>query len=181
MTMAAAVLVLLAGRLLARRAVAPIRHRRAAAKSRAQTDSDETRIAELVALGLSAGLTFPVALEQAAELETGCSPETVRVLRAMRTGGIAAALESHDGDLRRLAVVAGRAQLTGAPLLPAVEALIDEHRSAARSERLSAVRRLPVQMAIPLALLILPGFVVLVTAPALIASLDRLGLSNASP
>lgn len=143
---------------------------------------DELAVAELVAVGLSAGLPFAAALATVEDDLGESSGWELRVLlRRLHAGGIAEVLEHHDGRLGRLALIAGRAQLTGAPVLAAIEAFIDEHLDAERSRRLAAARRLPVQLALPLALLILPGFVLLVTAPAVFTTLARLGLSTASP
>jgi len=134
-------------------------------------------VGELVALGLSAGFTFTTALAHAAdELAPDKAAEVERLLRILQAGGVATALESHTGGLNRLALAAARAQLTGAPLLPAIEALVDDELAQQRTARLAVVRRMPVKLAIPLALLILPGFVLLVTAPAVLTTLDRLVL-----
>jgi hypothetical protein len=65
---------------------------------------------------------------------------------------------------------------SGAPVLEAVERYGEERRADDRSACEAAVRRLPVLLSFPLALLILPGFVLLTVAPALSGALERLGL-----
>ncbi len=135
----------------------------------------EVELCELVALGLSAGLSFSQALAHAASVSAvAIRHEVDALVRRMRTGDIESVLAAQRGSLRNLAIAAARTQLTGAPLLPAVEALGDELTAADRSRRLAAARKLPVKLAIPLALLILPGFVLLVTAPAVVTTLERL-------
>jgi pilus assembly protein TadC len=91
--------------------------------------------------------------------------------------GAAAGLAAAQGWGERLYRLMGRAAATGAPLVGAVEAFALEGRHAEHSRRLEAARRLPVRLVVPLALLILPGFVVLVLGPALMESLARLGVS----
>lgn len=73
-------------------------------------------------------------------------------------------------------IVARRALSTGAPLIPAVSGHAARLRDEERSRQLSAARRLPVKLLFPLALLILPGFLVLTIGPAVLGSLERLGL-----
>jgi hypothetical protein len=65
---------------------------------------------------------------------------------------------------------------SGAPVLDAVERYGEERRAEDRAAREAALRRLPVLLSFPLALLILPGFVLLTVAPALSGAVERLGL-----
>lgn len=134
-------------------------------------EDDDALLAELVALGLTAGLTFPAAVEAATAAVPGESSAELR--RASRT------FRDDDGSLSDdpgLLLVARRALSTGAPLLPAVSGYATAIRDAERSRRLVAARRLPVKLLFPLALLILPGFLILTVGPALLGSLERLGL-----
>ena len=50
-----------------------------------------------------------------------------------------------------------RAQLTGAALIPAVTAHVDERRAMARARAIHEARTLSVRLVVPLALLILPA------------------------
>ena len=134
-------------------------------------EDDDALLAELAALGLTAGLTFPAAVEAATTAVPGESSAELR--RASRT------YRNDDGYLSDdpgLLIVARRALSTGAPLLPAVSGYATALRDAERSRRLVAARRLPVKLLFPLALLILPGFLILTVGPALLGSLERLGL-----
>ena len=132
-------------------------------------EDDEALIAELAALGLTAGLTFPAAVEAATNAVPGEVADHLR--RAGRT-------EGDDGPASDpgLLVVARRALATGASLLPAVSGYAATLRDEERTRRLAATRRLPVKLLFPLALLILPGFLILTIGPALLGSLERLGL-----
>jgi len=146
-------------------------HRRTADRS---ADAEVAVLGELVALGLAAGMTFVEALRRAGtELTSQLRTEVDGVVRSIQRDGSSLVLETATGRARRLYVLAGRAMITGAPILDAVEMFVDESRAAERSRRQAAVRRLPVTLVFPLALLILPGFVIVVLAPAMLGSLQR--------
>jgi tight adherence protein C len=148
-------------------------HRRRLAN--ASAEADVVLLADLLALGLGAGLSLPLALDAAAgEVDPGLSAEVGALRRAMDRLGVAAALAGATGRGERLYRLTARAAATGAPLTAAVEAFAAERRHTDHARRLEAARRLPVRLLLPLALLILPGFVVLVVGPALLESLARL-------
>jgi tight adherence protein C len=134
-------------------------------------EDEEALLAELAALGLTAGLTFPAAVEAA----TAAVPGEVST-RVRRAGRIHRDVGTPPFDEPVLFLVARRALATGAPLAPAVSAHATTLRSEERSRQLTAARRLPVKLLFPLALLILPGFLLLTVGPALLGSLERLGL-----
>ena len=132
---------------------------------------DEAALAELTALGLSAGLTFSAAANAAATAVPG--EASLRLRRALRVGG---GTDGNTADDDGLMIVVRRALSTGAPLQPAVSGYATTLRNEERSRELNAARRLPVKLLFPLALLILPGFLILTIGPAVLGSLDRLGL-----
>ncbi len=148
-------------------------HRRRVAKAAAE--ADVVLLADLLALGLGAGLSLPLALEEAArEVDPGLAAEVGALRRSMDRLGVAAALAGAAGLGERLYRLTARAAATGSSLTAAVEAFAAERRHAEHARRVEAARRLPVRLLLPLALLILPGFVVLVVGPALLESLARL-------
>ena len=134
-------------------------------------EDDEAQLAELAALGLTAGLTFPAAVNAATEAVPGT--ESARLRRAGRIQADPASVPSDDPGLF---LVARRALATGAPLAPAVSGYATALRNEERSRQLTAARRLPVKLLFPLALLILPGFLLLTVGPAVLGSIERLGL-----
>jgi len=141
----------------------------------ASAGADVVLLADLLALGLGAGLSLPLALEEAArEVDPSLAAEVGALRRAMERQGVAAALASATGRGERLYRLTARAAATGAPLAAAVEAYAAEQRHAEHARHLERARRLPVRLLLPLALLILPGFVVLVVGPALLEALARL-------
>lgn len=141
----------------------------------AAAEGDVVLLADLVALGLGAGLSLPAALDEAAEeVVVPLAGEVRRLRRAMDRMGVSAALAVAEGRGERLYRLTSRAAATGAPLAAAVEAFAAERRHAEQARHVERARRLPVRLLLPLALLILPGFVVLVVGPALLESLARL-------
>ena len=149
------------------------RQRVAAARSAAEL----TTFGELLGIGLSSGMSIAEALGFAGErLTSELASEVATVTRGMVRTGAAGLMASSGGTGGRLYLLVGRAMATGAPVLGAVETFVAEQRAEERSAREAALRRLPVVLLFPLALLILPGFVLLTVAPAMSGALTRLGL-----
>jgi tight adherence protein C len=141
----------------------------------ADAERDVVVLADLVALGLSAGLGLPEALREAARwVSPPLAAELRRVLRAVRSSGAAAALAGESGRAALLYRSVAAAVASGGPLVGVVEGFAAERRHAEHARSMEAARRLPVRLLVPLALLILPGFVVLAVGPALLDSLARL-------
>lgn len=133
-----------------------------------RTDPPSIVLAELTALGLSAGLGFIAAVDAASEQ---LPPEEARQIRRR--------LRSRDRSdtpefARELFSLADRSDITGSPLLASVDGYARSLRRRARAEAIGRARRLPVKLLFPLALLILPGFLLLTVAPAFLAGIDRL-------
>jgi hypothetical protein len=152
---------------------------RLAAGRRARLQAEReaaTMLADLVALGLTAGLSLRAAFAAAGPLVGGdIAEEAAALLDAMDRSGVAGALAAADGSLGDLSRVAANAASSGAPLAAAVAAFAATRRHEDHAARVAAARRLPVRLLLPLTLLILPGFVVLAVGPALLQALARLG------
>lgn len=156
---------------------------RLAARRRAarRASGDLALLGELVLVGLTAGLGLSAALELAAgEVAAPLSAELRAVLRRSKRCGLAAALAGADGYGRRLYLLLARAAQSGAATADAVAAFVHEQRDAERSRRLEEARRLPVRLMVPLALLILPGFVILTVGPTMVASVRRIADQTAA-
>lgn len=132
-------------------------------------------LVDLTGLGLSAGMTFPAAVGAGADQVDGSLAGEVRRTLRGRTSGARGA-SAPVGVTSRLFSVVDRALVTGAPMLPAVTGYAAALRSEERHRRVAAARRLPVKLLFPLALLILPGFLLLTIGPAFLAGLERMGL-----
>ncbi len=136
--------------------------------------ADVAVLAEMVGLGLSAGLSLTQALMAARpHVHPDLEREVDGVLRRAARGGLGHALAAANGYGRGLYVVTARAVVTGAPLAAAVDSFVREAVAEQRSARLEAARRLPVRLMLPLALLILPGFVLLTVGPTVLTALER--------
>jgi tight adherence protein C len=153
--------------------------RRLRARRRRSEDAaaDVAVLAEMVGLALSAGLTLSQALRAAGPLiHPSLQREVATVLRRATRSGLGNALSAATGHGRRFFVLVARAVVTGAPLAPAVDSFVREAAAERRAVRLEDARRLPVRLMLPLALLILPGFVLLTVGPTVLAALERFAL-----
>ncbi len=143
----------------------------------AAATTDVAVLTETIGLGLSAGLTLGQALRAArAYVHPELERELDGLLRRAAQGGLAQALADSEGYGRGLYVVMARAVVTGAPLVTAVDGFARELVAERHTNLLAAAHRLPVKLMVPLALLILPGFVLLTVGPAVLASLQRVVL-----
>jgi Flp pilus assembly protein TadB len=142
-------------------------------------DEAVDHLAALMVIGLSASMALPAAFESAAR-ETGgaVADEVADLLRRASHRGFARALAETEGPLGDLATQLAQAQVTGAPMVGAVTAFLTTRRAATRSKLLERARTLPVRLIVPVALLLLPGFIVLVMGPYVI---DQLGDLIGSP
>jgi Type II secretion system (T2SS), protein F len=142
--------------------------------TRGDEASDELLAIEAVGLAVAGGASFEGAATLGAERIGGAvGADIERAIRATRssvaTGFDHPAVESMFGT-------AETSRATGAPLAASLAALaadLREERSAVVRRRLA---RLPVRLLFPLALLILPGFVLMVVTPAVVGGLSRLSL-----
>jgi hypothetical protein len=138
-------------------------------------DGSVVLLSFVVLVAVSAGLSARGALELArGELDGPLQGELMAVLRRARRAGLSRALLQASGPARPLFVRIAGAQLSGAPLLSAVQQFIEEHRARRHAAQIEAVRKLPVRLAIPLTLLVLPGFILLTVAPAAVSAFSRL-------
>ena len=159
-------------------ALSALRRRRLRGTASDDAESAVLLLADVLALGLSSGLQPLGALREAAvEVPLSLRVEVEMLLRRTSTMGASSALATWEGSGERLFRLMARASLTGAPLLETVEAFAREVRHEAHARAQAAARRLPVKLLVPLAFLILPGFVVLVVGPALVGSLARLDIA----
>ncbi len=96
------------------------------------------------------------------------------LVRRARVDGLAAAATASDASIRTFAMELARAQATGASISETLRRLIDSELEEERSRRLRWARTLPMRLMFPITLLVLPGFVLLVYGPGLLALLGQL-------
>jgi tight adherence protein C len=155
-------------------AVAWRRARTKAAQARQNAFATSLAI-DVVALSVSAGLPFSAAADLAARTAGG--DVATAITSALRTAhGRPLSMSAGHEALRAMFDAAHRSAHTGAslgPMLVALGSALRDDRAAKARERLS---RLPVKLLFPLSFLILPGFVLLAVAPAVVGGLSRLGI-----
>ena len=137
-------------------------------------DVAETAAGALV-VAASSGLSLRGSLELMGEvLGTPGRTEVAALLRNAHGIGLSAALVRATGSLAPLFERVARATMSGAPITATIAGYLAEARGLRRAARLEAARRLPVRLTIPLALLILPGFVLITAGPAVIHSFETM-------
>lgn len=181
--------------------VGAIRIRRRSGTER-RRDHDEAVAVDMVVLGLGGGLGFSQAVQFAAAGVGGrVRSDLERRLRTMHVAGAPARHAEHvdpsgssgllgssdasdacdqpdppGGLVAEAFAVARRSMAAGTPLQPALVTLTSAHRRDEAARERARIARLPVKLLFPLALLILPGFVLLAVAPVVVSGLSRLTL-----
>lgn len=132
-------------------------------------------LATLVSLGLDAGMTPGAAIVWARPyLHPALASGVTAVTRRAHLDGLAVALRASVGFGSDLFSSLARAVETGAALAPVLDAYQEGLAADVRAQAAARLRRLPVKLVFPLALLMLPGLVLMVSGPALIDVLGRL-------
>ncbi len=139
------------------------------------SSGDLMALATLVALGLDAGMTPAAAISWARPYAHPALAAAVTTLtRRAQLDGLAGGLRSVTGLGADLFAALARAVETGAALGPVLGAFQEQVQAEARAAAEARLRRLPVKLVFPLALLMLPGLVLIVSGPALIDLFGRL-------
>lgn len=150
---------------------------RLSSRERSRLQEDAAMLADLTALGLTGGLGIRPALEVAAGAVGGeVAEEVSHLLRKAHVDGIAATLSTAGGAGGELYRVIGRATATGASLVDQMTGVADEMHAELAARQLEKVRKLPVALLFPLALLILPGFLLLTVVPAILDAFLRIDI-----
>lgn len=122
---------------------------------------------------LRSGLSVLAALQSTAARLPDYEPLR-RVTRVATVSGLVSALPESDDSLRPILAQLARAQRSGSSLASAVRRMIDQDLARQRTEKLAKARTLPVRLMIPVTLLMLPGLVLALYAPALIRTFSQL-------
>lgn len=131
--------------------------------------------ARLASLAVTAGLPLRSALALAAEHSAAAVGNAIRAhLRTPFQAGPPGEPGEYPGEVAALLRMVSRSQARGSPIGETLAAFaVDLERREIHRMR-ARVKRLPVKLMLPLALLILPGFVILTIGPNLLDALDRL-------
>ena len=132
--------------------------------------------ASLLELAVRGGMTLHAALRWCrAQLHPALGDEIEAVLRAATITGLSEALHTASGPSADLFRALARAVETGAALEATIAAVRERLEADAAADLAARMQRLPVKLVVPLALLMLPGLVLMLAVPALIDALSRFG------
>jgi len=96
------------------------------------------------------------------------------VARVARVSGLMSALTFADEELRPVVAQLVRAQRSGASLGGSVRRMLDNALASERARRLARASTLPTRLMIPVTLLMLPGLILAMYAPSLLATFEDL-------
>ena len=120
----------------------------------------------LVLVELRAGRSVLSSL-QAASATFPHQTDLSRASRVASVSGLSATVETAPGDIGRLVSQLARCQRSGSPAADTVRSILESDISAERTRRIERARGLPIRLMIPMALLVLPGMILLLYAPTL--------------
>lgn len=142
---------------------------------------DALVVARLLALSTASGRSLGRALEDVRLRLPGSHVAFVDdILSRAKRQGLTRSLIETVGPLEDLTERLAKAQVTGAPVGPALDAYISMVHDARRLHAVEEARTIGVKLIVPLALLLLPGFLALVVAPFVLEQLEGL-LGTAIP
>jgi pilus assembly protein TadC len=151
-----------------------VRHLTSMRTQRSALRAEEILAADLVASGVEAGVSFDEAASVAADfLSTPAATEIGRMTQIAHHPTVG------DGDgsvIDEMFRLARRSSATGAPLAQGLRSLSESESAKDAADRLERLERLPVKLLFPLAFLILPGFLLVAVAPALVSGIAKLSL-----
>ncbi|MCI0677606.1 MAG: hypothetical protein L0Z63_00990 [Actinobacteria bacterium] len=127
----------------------------------------------LLLVGLRSGQSVLSAL-QSASRALPHHRELSLVTRMATVAGLGEAMDRVRGPLRPVMAQLARGQRSGAPLAGIVARMIEDDLAVERAAGLAKAKKLPTRLLVPVTLLMLPGLVLLLYAPSLIALYDEL-------
>ncbi|MDE0232412.1 MAG: type II secretion system F family protein [bacterium] len=131
---------------------------------------DVIAFGRLLVVPLTGGMSLANALTMASqEAHPQLRAEVARLLRRSRQEGMAAALAGSGGLLGELLRRMAGAHSSGTSPVRAVLTHVENLHSQVRTESLSRIRSLPVTLAVPLTLLIVPGFLLVLVGPSVVS------------
>lgn len=157
-------------------AVWSLRRAMGSGRDRERRADEELLAIDLIALGVGGGLTFHQAVGFAGASVGGAVNGRIRDhLRRSHHRHVMTPEPRDDKDpIDEVFGVAARSAASGAPLQPALLSLAETVRAERAATDRARLARLPVKLLFPLALLILPGFVLMTVGPTVISGLSRL-------
>ena len=144
--------------------------RRMRSRRRPAAVGDVIRFGRLLVVPLTGGVSLSDSLMLAAQqAHPQLQVEVSQTLRQSRQVGLAQAMAGSGGRLGELFGRMAGAHASGSSLVRTVSTHVDNLQYRARMEALARVRSLPVTLAVPLTLLIVPGFLLTLVGPAVVS------------
>lgn len=142
-------------------------------RHRSEPDPPATLILLLLLVQLRSGLSVLAAIIAVSDAVPAYR-SLKTVARVARVSGLTSAMPYADGHLRPVLAQLARAQRSGASLSGSVRRMLEERLASDRAQRIARARTLPVRLMIPVTLLMLPGLILLLYAPSLLAMFEDL-------
>jgi hypothetical protein len=127
----------------------------------------------LLLVSLRSGMSVLAALIEVAQTVPEYKNVSV-VARVARVSGLVGAVSVADERMRPVVAQLARAQRSGASLTGAVVRILESDLAAEKTRRVARARTLPIRLMIPVTLLMLPGLILFMYAPSLLAMFERL-------
>ena len=144
-------------------------------RKRPPRPEDVIAFGRLLVVPLTGGMSLANALMMASrEAHPHLRAEVARLLRRSRQEGLAGALAGSGGLLGELFRRMAGAHSSGTSPVRAVLTHVENLHSQVRTESLSRIRSLPVTLAVPLTLLIVPGFLLVLVGPSVVSRLAEM-------
>lgn len=131
---------------------------------------------DLLSLCVKSGLSFEQSLEQLARTQGGAiAEEFSRVLRELQVGAsLSQALgsmsaRSRNADLQRFVTAVQQADRLGIPMSTVLEELSRDMRNKRREKAREQAQKVPIKILMPVMGCFLPGLVIIVVGPAIVA------------
>ncbi len=132
-------------------------------------------LGRLLVVALTGGMSLANSLMMAArESHPQLRAEVSLTLRRSRQDGLARSLAASSGLLGELFGRMAGAHSSGTSLVRAVLTHVENLHSQTRMESLSRIRSLPVTLAVPLTLLIVPGFLLVLVGPPVVSRVTEM-------
>jgi len=142
----------------------------------ARKRADEILAIDLVASGVEAGVSFPIAAVTASQgLNRSVAADLLGQLRRSDRG-VLVETRMDPTPIDVMFRIARASAWSGANLGSELRALSDAERARDDARHEERLARLPVKMLFPLAFLILPGFLLVAVVPAMVGGISKLTL-----
>lgn len=142
-------------------------------RHRGEPDPPLSLILLLLLVSLRSGMSVLAALIEVAQTVPGYRNLSV-IARVAQVSGLSSAVSVAAEPMRPVVAQLARAQRSGASLGGAVLRMLDSELASEKSRRIGRARTLPIRLMIPVTLLMLPGLILFMYAPSLLAMFEEL-------